>query len=277
MTKSYHPIRSLVWKEWREQRWRFALSALVLTTLSASMVRAQLIPTAESVAIIFGPLGLVLSVFMSMGAVPPERSAGTWHFLITQPMSLGRIVIVKWAVGATGLVATLLLAGVVSYLVAMSRGLPATPPSYFAAVMSEFAGAREVRMWNATIPMILASPIHFLVSMVVSACVAYLALYSLLFWAMLKARNELHAGLAGILLTIVILAWAAQFPLIDRVYQGDVAKMAWVSSLANPLSPIMFQFEFSLVTHALAIMSALLIWVGIPLRSWLHRVREVEK
>lgn len=259
MTKSYHPIRSLVWKEWREQRWRFALSALVLTTLSASMVRAQLIPTAESVAIIFGPLGLLLSVFLSMGAVPPERAAGTWHFLVTQPMSLGRIIVVKWSVGALGLLATMILSGVAAYLAAKSRGEISWPPQ----VIEE-------------VPILRGDTSTLLFSFIGSACSGYLALYSVLFAAMLRARNELHAGLAGILLTIVILAWAAQYPMIGNVYHGATATAAWCFSLLNPLSPLFLQFEKKRWTHNLSMAWSPLIWSGVPILIWFRRKREAE-
>lgn len=261
MTKTYHPIRSLVWKEWREQRWRFALSALVLTTLSASMVRAQLIPTAESVAIIFGPLGLVLSVFMSMGAVPPERAAGTWHFLVTQPMSFGRIVIVKWAVGALSLVATLIIAGLAAFAATIGHGVPPAPPRV--SDLHVVYGVYD-------------NPDFLMTSMVVSACSGYFAMYSFLFWAMLRAKSELHAGLAGVLLTIVILAWAAQYP----ISQGDllarpVASLAWALSLANPLSPVLFHFEHSLLWHGFSLLFAPFAWAGIPILRWRNRSLEV--
>ncbi|MBI5763534.1 MAG: hypothetical protein HZA51_08435 [Planctomycetes bacterium] len=261
MTKTYHPIRSLVWKEWREQRWRFALSALVLTTLSASMVRAQLIPTAESVAIIFGPLGLVLCVFMSMGAVPPERASGTWHFLVTQPVPFGRLLIVKWAVGAAALLSTLILAGAAAYAAERSHGNFAWPP---------FPDK------HVDLPILQGKTSTLVLSMVGTACAAFLTLYSFMFAAMLKARTELHAGLAGILLTIVILAWAAQYPMIGWVYHDEVATVAWFSSLINPLSPLMFQFKENRTMHALALTMTPLVWVGIPVVRWLRRMREAE-
>ncbi len=276
MTTTYHPIRSLVWKEWREQRWRFALSALVLTVLSASMVRAQLIPTAESVAIIFGPLGLVLSVFLSMGAVPPERAAGTWHFLVTQPMSFGRIVIVKWAVGAASLVLTLLLAGIAAHVAEARHNVPPAE-QFYSKIMGKALLPRGALVWDASYGFAYAGSDAYLVCMVASACVGYLALYSFLYWRMLRARNELHAGLAGILLTIVIIAWAAQYPMIGRFYQGEVAVVAWVSSLINPLSPIMFQFELYPFTHALALFLTPILWVCIPILRWRRRIREVEQ
>lgn len=277
MTTTYHPIRSLVWKEWREQRWRFVLSALVLTTLSASMVRAQLIPTAESVAIIFGPLGLVLCVFMSMGAVPPERAAGTWHFLVTQPMSFGRIVIVKWAVGAAGLVLTLLLAGFAAYILAADRDPSTFSPEISLNHYKATLPPNTTILWEATGKIAYLNPSVFLIGTVVSACLGYLALYSFLYWWMLRARNELHAGLAGILLTVVTLAWAAQYLLIGKIYEGPVAQAAWVSTLLNPLSPLIFLFQPYLFFHALALILSPAVWVCIPVFRWRRRIREVEE
>lgn len=262
MNATYHPLRSLVWKEWREQRWRLALGALVLTVLSASLVRAQLVTTAEAVAIVFGPLGLLLSIFVSMGAVPPERAAGTWHFLTVQPMRLSRLLIVKWAVGAASLLMALLLAGVAAYLAALSRGAFDFPPT---PVMHRLGGI----LGGDTTGLVL--------SMVGSACSAFLAFYSLLFAAMLKARNELHAGLAGILLAIVVIAWAAQYPLIGQFYNAERATVVWYFSLINPLSPLLFQFEAHRPMHLLALAVSPLLWAGLPIFIWHCRERAVKR
>ena len=264
MSTTYHPLRSLVWKEWREQRWRLALGALVLTVLSASLVRAQLVTTAEAVAIIFGPLGLVLSIFVSMGAVPPERAAGTWHFLTVQPVPLSRLLIVKWAVGAASLLLALMLAGAAAYVAAASRGAFDLPPT---PVIHRLGGMHT------------GDTAGLLLSMVGSACAAFLAFYSLLFAAMLKARNELHAGLAGILLTIVVIAWAAQYPMIviRHAYTEDRATFAWYSSLLNPLSPLMFQFEDNRAMHLVALAVSPLLWAGLPILIWHRRDREAKR
>jgi ABC-type transport system involved in multi-copper enzyme maturation permease subunit len=259
---TYHPLRSLAWKEWREQRWRLALGALVLTVLSASLVRAQLVTTAEAVAIVFGPLGLLLSLFLAMGAVPPERAAGTWQFLIVQPVRISRLLLVKWAIGAASLLIALILAGFAAYLAAWSRGVfgLSYPPLELHISLMQAGDSRAV-----------------VLNMVGSACAAFIAFYSLLFVAMLRARNELHAGIAGMLLTLVVMAWAAQYPMIGHMYVGERATVLWYATLLNPLSPLLFQFEQGIAFHVLSLIVAPMIWVGIPILLWVRRDRRAKK
>jgi hypothetical protein len=193
-----------------------------------------------------------------MGGIPPERAAGTWNFLITQPIRGSSLLLVKWAVGAASLLAALLLAGIAAYLAAASRGMFNFPP------IPEQYGLSEIHSGDTR---------TLLLKMVTSACVGFLAFYSLLFAAMIRARNELHAGLAGVLLTILVAAWAIQYALADRVYEGARGTVVWCSSLLNPLSPLLFQFEQNPAWHWLAVVLSLSIWVGVPILVWVRRDR----
>lgn len=267
MTRA-RPIRALFWKEWREQRWRLALSALVLTVLSASLVRAQLVTAAEAEVIVFGPLGLVLSIFMAMGPVPPEKSDGTWPFLCAQPVRQGELIAVKWATGALGLVAALLLAGGAAYVAAVSRGLFESQP---------------MPVITTDAPNISGSWIHgedtplLLIKVVASACSAFVAFYSLLFVAMVRARNELHAGLAGMLLALLVIAWSFQYPLsLSESFVSNplLRSILWYSSLLNPLSPLLFLAERTTVHHVVAVITAPALWIGVPVIYRRYRDRK---
>ncbi len=247
---------ALLWKEWREQRWRCLLGTLVLTAISASLVRAQIVTLPESSVMIFGPLGLMLAVFLAMGSVATERADGTWDFLRAQPIGPARILRLKWLVGAGQLVAALLIAGGAAHLAAWSRGLfELTPPPEWARP-------------NASPIGLLGTSAASLWMLVLSSTVAMLAWYTVLFFVLTRARNELHAGLGGVLLTIACVAWMLQYPssLVDSTgFVGIEAKhILWMSSLLNPLSPLVFITERAL-PHGLAFATALVLWIAGPL------------
>jgi hypothetical protein len=246
--------RALLWKEWREQGWRCVLGTLVLTTLSASLVRAQLVTMPEAVVLVFGPLGLILAIFLAMGSVATERADGTWHFLRAQPIAAARILRIKWLVGAVNLVVTFLIAGGAAYLAARTRGLfDLLPPP--ANLGPQFAG--KLPFGNSA---------AWLWALVLLSLVSMLAWYTVLFFILTRARNELHAGLGGILLTLAGLAWLMQYPLMLHGVQEN-GGVLWVSGLLNPLSPIAFSFFESAACQLLAVAIALLLWTAGPV--WL--------
>jgi len=106
---------------------------------------------------------------------------------------------------------------------------------------------------------------------VLLSAAAMLAWYTALFFVLTRARNELHAGLGGVLLTLAVLAWALQYGLAKHeelvpAFHRLVAGVAWVSTLFNPLGSLLFVFE-PLRYQLLAIAVALLLWTAGPL--WL--------
>jgi hypothetical protein len=247
-------MTALLWKEWREQRWRCVLGTLVVTTLSASLVRAQLVTMPEAVALIFGPIGLVLAIFLAMGSVATERADGTWPFLRARPVGVASLLRIKWLIGAASLTAAFLLAGAGAHVAAWSRGLfdlPAPPlelgPRYTGALP---CGNSAGWMWG----------------LVFLSYVSMLAWYTVLFVLLTRARDELHAGLGGLLLTIACLAWLLQYPASKEVWNWEPAirNALWLSALINPLSPLVFLFE-PLPYRLLAISVALVLWTVGPL------------
>jgi hypothetical protein len=222
-------VGALWWKEWREQRWRLMLATLVLATFSASLVRAQLMPTMESVLFTFGPLGLLLTIFLAMGSVATERADGTWPFLIAQPLRRATILRTKWAVGAVHLVSAFLLAGAAAHWAAWSRGLFTLPEWPLPRRDTPFppGGNSAAFVWGV----------------VLLATVSMLAWYTVLFFILTRARNELHAGLGGLLLTLVALLALAQLGFAhmspDECFFTDrVRTVFWITGLLNPLSPL---------------------------------------
>lgn len=247
---------ALLWKEWREQRWRCVLGTLVLAVIAASLVRAQLIPLPESLVIVFGPLGLLLAIFLAMGSVATEREDGTWDFLRARPVPIVTLLRAKWLIGALHLVVAFVVAGAAVYWAARSRRL-------FALALSP--------EWLDPGPRVLgslgesATSLWLLVSL---SLVAMLAWYTVLFFILTRARNELHAGLRGVLLTLAAVAWMLQYPASRAEWFTDppLAKALWTSALLNPLSPLVYILEKP-VWQALSVGIALIVWTAGPL--WL--------
>ena len=252
--------RALLWTEWREQRWRCLLGTLVLTAISASLVRAQLVALPEAVLIIYGPLGLLLAVFLAMGSVATERADGTWSFLRAQPLATADILRAKWLLGAACLAFAFLVAACAAHLAAWSRGLyDLTPPPAYVWARTALPPLR----W------MLGNSAAAMWTVVGLSLTSMLAWYTVLFVILTRARDELHAGLGGILLTLASLAWLLQYPAsrVD-VGWGDATRvnLFWTSVLCNPLSPVVFVWE-SAESRAVAVGVALLVWTAGPL--WL--------
>ena len=251
-------IAALLWKEWREQRWRCVLGTLVLTTISAGLVRAQLMTLAEALMLTFGILGLLLAIFLAMGSVATERADGTWAFYTARPISRAVILRVKWLVGAAYLTFALLFAGAAAHAAASSRRL--------------FDVAALPESWQDLYPALISggNSAAWLWTVVGLALVSMLALYTVLFFILTRARDELHAGLGGVLLTMVCLAWLVQYMIAySKISDADsawFARACWYSTLFNPLSPFVFIFE-SPGCRWLAVGVATALWICGPL--WL--------
>src|ERR1035437_885912 len=120
-------FRGLLRKEWQEQRWRFFLGTTVLSGLLAGLLRAQIIPNGEAALLIYGPVGLVMVVFLAMGSVASERADRTWEFLTVQPVSRARLLRAKWAMGLAQLTGMMVIATLAGSVAMASRGFRRMP------------------------------------------------------------------------------------------------------------------------------------------------------
>src|SRR5580704_10557154 len=118
---------ALLLKEWQEQRWRFFLGTTVLSGLLAGLLRAQIIPNGEAVLLIYGPVGLVMVVFLAMGSVASERADRTWEFLTVQPVSSAQLLRAKWLMGLALLAGMIAIATTAGMIAMASRGFRRWP------------------------------------------------------------------------------------------------------------------------------------------------------
>lgn len=117
-------IRSLIWKQWMEQRWALALGCFVLVGfvtigLQARLVQDSLIMNAT------GFIGvLVLPILVAMGLLAPERAERTLGTLQRLPVQPATVFAVKTLIGAVWVAVPLLAAGVATAILFGDREVP---------------------------------------------------------------------------------------------------------------------------------------------------------
>jgi ABC-type transport system involved in multi-copper enzyme maturation permease subunit len=92
-------LKALLWKEWQEQRWRVALACVWLLGPAAIGLKTRIMPDAEILGMLGMLAALILPVFIGMGLFASERKNGTLVYLMAQPISRGRILVVKVIAG----------------------------------------------------------------------------------------------------------------------------------------------------------------------------------
>lgn len=82
-----HPFITLLWKEWREQRWKLAaFTAMALAVPAITWVRDPGFAV-ETTYFILGAYAVVGGLFLGMGVAAGERAAGTERFTEALPIS----------------------------------------------------------------------------------------------------------------------------------------------------------------------------------------------
>jgi hypothetical protein len=260
-------FRALLLKEWQEQRWRFFLGTTVLSGLLAGLLRAQIIPNGEAALLIYGPVGLVMTIFLAMGSVASERADRTWEFLTVQPVSRAQVLRAKWAMGLAQLAGMMAIATAAAMVAMASRGFRRMPKEF---VYDNFGNVRNFSQ--------LLTGAHPLQTIGIFALVATISLacwYTPLFFLLTRARQEFTAALGGIFLTIALLVWLIQLPAGggSRDFGGispyQVALLC--TGLLNPLSPAIVGFSEEFWPFLLVLLVVQVgLWVVLPvwMVSW---------
>ena len=118
-------MRSLLWKEWHEQRWKLAFGSLILAAFAFIGLRARVIADEQLVQWVCFLAIALLPVLASTGLIPAERDDGTLETLLSLPVNASRIFAVKTAIGVLLAAGPLLVAGAVSLAVAGGREISA--------------------------------------------------------------------------------------------------------------------------------------------------------
>jgi hypothetical protein len=260
------PKASRVWlmlarKEWHEQRWRFFLGTIVLTGMLAGMLRAQIIPPGEAAVAIYWPVGVVLAVFLAMGPVATERAHRTWEFLVAQPVSRSDVLFLKWGVGLIQLVVMMVIATVVGSLALWSREFHG-PATLLGSANGDGAGMVALPQPAGQLS------VAWLGKVAVPATIALASWYTPMFWILTRARNEFTAALGGLLLTIALHVWLAQFIAVRQT------ESLIVPAMLNPLAPIVLLIDprYSRWLSAVCLLD-LVIWIALPVLLMRHTAR----
>ena len=79
-------VRSLLWKEWHEQRWKLAFGSVILMGLVSVGLQARLLPDRDILLLAIFVGSYLLPVFVAMGLVAAEQGEGSLHTLLALPL-----------------------------------------------------------------------------------------------------------------------------------------------------------------------------------------------
>lgn len=127
-------MRSLLWKEWHEQRWKLAFGSLILASFALVGLRARVIADETMLESICILSVLLLSVLSSTGLIPPEREEGTLQTLLALPIRPSMIFAIKTFAGVLLCAVPLILTAAVSVAIAGGREVST------AAIIAFYAG-----------------------------------------------------------------------------------------------------------------------------------------
>ena len=234
------PVRNLLWKEWREQRWKLMLGSTILAGLAGIGLWVQIVPSDEVIRLSVLVGMLLWPIFVAMGLVAYERGEGSLHSLLALPVPGELVLVVKLVVGAVACVVPLGAAAAVVAVLAGGRDVPV------AEVLANYAGAAVVAL-------------------------------SLMLWTVcfsVRQPTEGRAGLVGTLVMLVIVfsatgaldaRWGCVNPVsaLGLVDAYNFATHRWIpSQLGGPVSDI--ETAFVLVQCSLAVALFLLAAVRLP-------------
>jgi len=194
-------VRSLLWKEWREQRWKLAFGSVTLAAFTGVGLQARLVPDEYIVLLTSFVGGWLLPVFVAMGLVAAERGEGSLHTLLALPARPWVVLAVKLLVGAAACLAPL----------AASAGIACL-----------LVGGREMH-----VPVIVA---RHAASAMIAMCV--------LVWTVslsIRQPTEARAGLMGAAIVLVIVLGIPGSGRTERLYFVDYLNPGLVMRLMDSL------------------------------------------
>lgn len=204
--------RSLLWKEWREHRWKLAalVTIAVGTPALAAISAGDDHPIGAVVTALMLCIFLVLplgGVFVAMGLAASERSGGTLPFIQGMPLPMPRLAITKLVTGTvTAWLPQLIIIGLAVALVVVGR---------------QFDWYDEDAFFEAVVPFQLLGPLFD------APLAALLTTISLLLWTAAPSVNsasEVRAGAIG--LAAIAGAWTLTFGVLTVL--GAFGTGSWI-------------------------------------------------
>ena len=107
-------IRTLLWKEWRENAWRLVYAALLLPSFVAAGSTSPMIGSETMGALMLFIGGVFIPCFLCMGLITTDRGSGCHRTLLALPASPSTLLAVKAGLGAAGILLPFLFSAVLS-------------------------------------------------------------------------------------------------------------------------------------------------------------------
>ena len=138
-------IRMLIWKEWREQRWKLALGCVLLVGFTLIGLRSRLATDLGILAMGMCLGGFLFPILVAMDLVAAERADGTMNSLLQLPVHPPTVLAVKLLIATAACVVPVLAAGLAAWWIAGGREVG---PSHIWRVCLGTAGlAASVLIW----------------------------------------------------------------------------------------------------------------------------------
>ena len=116
-------MKTLLWKEYRENGYKVLLAVAACFALHMMRLRAGFNHWfSDQLDMIAASFGLICAVAMAMDAVAGERVRGTLPFLMARPRSALRLLVPKFAAGAIGLFVTVAAFWIMAYATPLDTG-----------------------------------------------------------------------------------------------------------------------------------------------------------
>lgn len=219
--------RSLLWKEWHEQRWRLWFGVALLGTFTVIGLRTRVLPDEQMAAMTIMVGGIIFPLMVAMGLVAPERAEGTIVRLFALPVPPWQVMAAKALVGGAVCAGPLVASGLIAVLM---------------------VGDREMSLAK-------------LVGLYAMGTGVALAVFTWLTAAGVRQPSEARAGLMGV---AVFVAWCLAIAVCE-MFQAEVFMTARPTDWVAGASPLGFMvLEPSRVPAArvivLQVVVAALVW-----------------
>jgi ABC-type transport system involved in multi-copper enzyme maturation permease subunit len=113
--------RSLVWKEWHEQRWRLGFGIFLVGTFTLIGLRTRIVPDEQIVLFSVMIGGMFFPLMVAMGMVAPERAEGTIVRLLALPVPIWKVLAAKALVGGIVCASPMIVSAVIASVIAGDR------------------------------------------------------------------------------------------------------------------------------------------------------------
>jgi len=118
-------MRSLLWKEWHEQRWKLAFTTLLLAGFAFCGLHARVVADEEVLLYLCVIAAILMPVLIGTVLVAPEREERTLDTLLALPEKPVVILAVKTLIGVVLCVTPLVVTCILSLMMASGREMSA--------------------------------------------------------------------------------------------------------------------------------------------------------